>query len=46
MAVSRNGITPKMNSGPQNQKTPHPVSSTRPQAMNGSSGTRRPNNQA
>ncbi len=32
--------------GPQNHRTPRPVSSTRPQAMNGSSGTSRPSSQA
>ena len=41
-AMSRNGMTPYMNTGPHHQKIPRPVASTRPNAMNGSVGTSRP----
>ena len=37
---------PNTRIGPNHQKTPRPVSSTEPQAMNGSSGTIRPSSQA
>lgn len=39
MTRSKNGITAKTRKGPNHQKIPSPVTSTRAQAMNGIIGT-------
>ena len=46
MTMSRIGKTAKTRSGPKNQNPPHPVASTKPQAMNGARGMIRPSSQA